>query len=96
MIPEVFLGRLSQNATSGELHGLMTQAFKSIDKIPKIVSIKKFINCVVMRDTKICIIWNYNGKVYFGGWNRNGVMAEGNKNGIGLEWIPESNEFMII
>lgn len=74
----------------------MTQAFKSIDKIPKIVSIKKFINCVVMRDTKICIIWNYNGKVYFGGWNRNGVMAEGNKNGIGLEWIPESNEFMII
>ena len=42
---------------------------------PQIVSIKKYTNCIVMRDKKLCILWNYNGKVYFGGWDKNNMLT---------------------
>ena len=75
MIPEVFYTAPTHNDNSEKLHELMIEAFQSIDKIPQIISIKKYINCVVMRDTKLCIIWNFNGKVYFGGWDRNNMLV---------------------
>lgn len=67
----------------------MIEAFNQIGKVPQIISIKKFINCVVMKDAKLCIIWYFNGKVYFGGWNR--YQGQGHKDGVGLEWHPGSN-----
>lgn len=73
----------------------MLLAFSSIDKVPQIISIKKYTNCVVMRDTKLCIVWNFNGKVYFGGWTKNNMLTEGNKHGIGLEWVPGSSFYLI-
>ena len=51
---------------------------------PQIVSIRKYSNCIVMRDKNLCILWNYNGKVYFGGWDKNNMLTSGNKHGIGL------------
>lgn len=37
-----------------------------------------------MRDKKLCILWNFNGKVYFGEWDKNNTQSEGNKQGIGF------------
>ena len=75
MIPQVFFTPPSQNCNAKYLHEVMLLAFSSINKIPQIVCIKKFINCVVMRDTKLCIVWNFNGKVYFGGWAKNNMLT---------------------
>ena len=73
---------------------MMLEIFKYIDINPQIVTIKKFINCVMMCDKRLCILWSYSGKVYFGGWDRNQnlsnshnqsrMLTEGNKHGIGL------------
>ena len=49
----------------------MLKAFNSIGVIPYIICIKKYSNCVVMRDKKLCILWNFNGRVYFGEWDKN-------------------------
>lgn len=46
----------------------MMTIFNAVGMQPQIVSIKKYINCVVMRDAKLCILWYFNGKIYFGGW----------------------------
>ena len=43
-----------------------------------------------MREKRLTILWNFNGKVYFGGWDRSNMLTEGNKYGIGLEWVPSS------
>lgn len=48
----------------------MLEVFSYIGISPQIVSIKKYINCVVMREKKLCILWNFNGKIYFGGWKK--------------------------
>lgn len=45
-----------------------------------------------MRDAKLCILWYFNGKIYFGGWkNKDSIGGDGNKDGIGIEWVPSSN-----
>ena len=62
----------------------MQEAFSHLDLTPQIVSIKKFSNCVIMRDKKLCILWNFNGKVYFGGWKGDMVSSEGVKDGVGV------------
>lgn len=54
---------------------MMLEAFSHVDMAPQIVSIKKYLNCAVMRDKKLCILWNYNGKVYFGGWDKNNMLT---------------------
>lgn len=48
-----------------------------------------------MREKRLTILWNFNGKVYFGGWDRGNMMTEGNKHGIGLEWVPSSINSLI-
>ena len=75
LIPEIFFIPPSQETTSQELHLMMLEAFSHVDMAPQIVSIKKYINCAVMRDKKLCILWNYNGKVYFGGWDKNNMLT---------------------
>ena len=45
-----------------------------------------------MRDKNYSIFWNFNGKVYFGGWDRDNTKTEANKHGIGLEWVPKSKQ----
>lgn len=73
----------------------MLEVFSFVGINPQIVSIKKYINCVVMREKKLCIVWNFSGKIYFGGWKRDQSLAEGNKDGIGVEWVP-SRKFSLI
>ena len=68
----------------------MISAFSHVGINPQIVSIKKYVNCAILRDHRLCILWNFNGKVYFGGWDRNNMLTEGNKHGVGLEWVPKS------
>ena len=68
----------------------MISAFSHVGITPQIVSIKKYVNCAILRDRRLCILWNFNGKVYFGGWDRKNMLTEGNKHGIGLEWVPAS------
>ena len=45
----------------------------------------------MMREKKLCILWNFNGKVYFGGWKGEMIGCEGVKEGVGVEWFPGSN-----
>lgn len=37
-----------------------------------------------MRDKKLCVLWNFNGKVYFGGWRKADGVGEGVKDGVGV------------
>ena len=82
----------------------MQEIFNHVDLVPQIVSIKKYVNCVMMCDKKLCVLWSFNGKIYFGGWDRNRgiqgsnsrMLTEGNKQGMGMEWIPSSNRFDIV
>ena len=69
---------------------MMVEAFSHLDITPQIVSVKKYTDHVVMREKRLCIIWNYNGKVYFGGWDRDCMLTDGNRHGIELEWVPAS------
>ena len=46
----------------------------------------------MMCDKKLAVLWSYNGKIYFGGWDRNKgrlgshntMLTEGNKHGMGM------------
>ena len=53
----------------------------------------------MMCDKKLCILWAYSGKIYFGGWEKNieapntrlsqnnshpHMLTEGSKNGVGM------------
>ncbi len=29
----------------------------------------------MMRQKKLCILWNFNGKIYFGGWKKDQTMT---------------------
>ena len=61
----------------------------------------------MMCDKRLCILWAYSGKIYFGGWDKNTEahnmlsnqnthlqrLTEGTKNGVGIEWIPTSTNY---
>ena len=83
-IPEIFFSPPSSQSTSQDLSKMMISAFSHIGITPQIVSIKKYVNCAILRERRLCILWNFNGKVYFGGWDRKNMLTEGNKHGIGL------------
>ena len=48
---------------------------------------KKYKNCIILAKGTDTILWNYNGKFYFGGW-KNKENGEGEKTGDGLEIVP--------
>lgn len=52
----------------------MTDIFSYFNIVPQIVSIKKYLNCVMLmlKDKEYCILWYFSGKVYVGKWNFNG------------------------
>ncbi len=48
----------------------------------------KYKNCVLYRlNDEINIVWYYDGRFYFGGWEVN-LIGEGKKEGFGLEIVP--------
>jgi hypothetical protein len=83
-LPQQFFQPPNSSTPSSELHHLMVSLFAQVGLNPQIVSIRKYMNCVVMKDKNLCIFWHFNGRIYFGGWSNKNSISDGNKNGIGM------------
>lgn len=57
--------------------------------------VKKFKNCVWFKVFDMNIVWYYEGKFYVGGWKESGFANEGEKEGYGIELIPNSKPSLI-
>ena len=67
-VPEIMFNPPTPATSYEDLHLKMKDIYEYIGITPQIVSIKKYVNCVMMCEKmrKLCVLWYFNGKIYFG------------------------------